>query len=261
MIFAAHRILLEITVATPDDALRAARGGADRLEVCSAFEVGGLTPTVGAINEIRRRSPAPLIAMLRPRAGGFAHAPDEIAVMRRDLDVLLASGVNGVALGVLGDDHTVDVPRCRELVHACGDREVVFHRAFDLTPDPFVALEQLVDLGVRRVLTGGGHPQVVPPSPGAALVARLIEKAAGRIEVLPAGGIRAHNVIELIRATGCRQVHSSCRRAVPDTGSRGDSPKRFGFGGDGNDESYGGVDAADVAALRAALDAVSGGGG
>lgn len=248
------RILFEVTIATVDDALAAVGGGADRLEVCSALEVGGLTPSLGLVEGLAGVTGAPLVALLRPRAGDFEFSRSEFSVMRRDLDHLLAAGVQSVAIGVLRPNRNLDTARCAELVRACAGREVVCHRAFDLTPDQPAALEQLIDLGVHRVLTGGGHPQVAPPSPGAAVVARLIRQAAGRIEILPAGGIRASNVLDLIRVTGCTQVHSSCRLPRHVSSAGGGRAASFGFGAGGDDAAYRDVDPDEVAAVRWAMD-------
>jgi copper homeostasis protein len=135
--------------------------------------------------------------------------------MERDAELLLEHGADGLALGVLRADGRIDRERCAALINRIGGgRTVVFHRAFDLTPEPLEALDRLIDLGVRRVLTSG---QRVSAAEGADLIRRLIEHAGGRIEVLPGGGITAENAAELVARTGAGQVHGSFseRRSDP----------------------------------------------
>lgn len=206
-------ILLEICVDSPSDARTAAECGADRLEVNAALELGGLTPTPGLVAAIRQtlardERAIPLIAMLRPRAGNFVYRSDVYEVMLADLQRLLEMGVDGVALGALTGDGAINVARCRDLLRCMPGTEAVFHRAFDFVSDPARALEQLIDLGFTRVLTSG---QATSAIQGAAQIARLIEQAKGRIEILPGAGVTPANVAELIAATGCDQVHGSLR--------------------------------------------------
>ena len=213
-------VLVELCIASVEDAVAAAAGGADRVELNSALPLGGLTPSAGLLAEVRRAVRLPVVAMARPRAGGFCYAAAEFAVLRRDVDFALDHGADGVAFGVLCDDGRVDVERCREVVRQVGPRAgqgAVFHRAFDFTPDPFDALEQLIDAGVRRVMTSGQRPTAAE---GAELVGELIRHAAGRIEVLAAGGVRPWNVAELVARTGCDQVHAALREPRPDPSTR-----------------------------------------
>jgi copper homeostasis protein len=127
----------------------------------------------------------------------------------------LTNAADGIAFGVLTPERAIDVVRCRQLVEQIGAAKCVFHRAFDFTSDPVAALEILIDLGVRRVMTSG---QQRTAGDGATLVAELIRRGVGRIKVLPAGGIRPWNVGELIDRTGCDQVHASLRERKDDEG-------------------------------------------
>ncbi len=206
-------VRLEICCGSLDDALSAQEGGADRIELCAALCVGGLTPSLGTLLEVKARLAIPVMVMIRPRAAGFHYHDREIAVMERDVTAAVEAGAEGVVLGALMADGSVDEPACRRLRNATRDREVVFHRGFDVTPDPFRALEQLVDLGFTRVLTSGGGQSAVE---GASTVRRLVDAARGRIEILPVGGIRAHNARAVLAATGCRQVHLSAFGALRD---------------------------------------------
>jgi copper homeostasis protein len=202
------RIVLEIACDGLADALAAASGGADRLELCSALDLDGLTPSLGTVLEAREALRLPLLAMVRPRAGPATYDETELTVMHRDAQLLLEAGVDGIVFGALGPDGRVDAHAVRAFVGLAGDREAVFHRAFDQTPDPAEALETLIEAGVRRVLTSGGAPTALE---GAARIRSLREQAAGRIEILPAGGIREVNVQAVLERTGCAQVHLSRR--------------------------------------------------
>jgi copper homeostasis protein len=249
-----QRITIEIAVQSVRDGVAAIEAGADRLELSSALELGGLTPARATLRELRRRVSHPIVALVRPRAGGFRYGDDEFPAMLEEIEALLADGAAGVAVGMLGEDGMPDRRRCLELRRQIGDasRAAVFHRAFDLTPDPLIALDVLIDLGFSRVLTSGQQRRVAPPSPGAALVARLVERAAGRIEILPAGGIRAANVAGLLHATGCTQVHASCSRVVRNS-SATRPQESFGFGLGADDDAHLSIDAEQVAALRRAV--------
>jgi copper homeostasis protein len=210
---AMRRYVLEIAVSTPDEAERAVANGADRLEVSSGLEVGGLTPSSGLFRAVREQVDVPLYVLLRPRAGGFAYTDGEFAVMQADARALLAEGANGIVFGVLTPAGAIDAARCHMLVRRANGR-AVFHRAFDFLPDPIAALDELIALGFERVLTSGG---AVSAEAGTACLAQLIQHAGRRIEVLPAGSIRPHNVADLVRATGCDQVHAAARVQAADS--------------------------------------------
>jgi copper homeostasis protein len=206
----ARRILIEVCVESVGDAVAAVAAGAERIELNSALALDGLTATPGLLVEARRAVRAPLVAMARPRAGDFCYSDVDFRVLRRDVEYALEHGADGVAFGVLNEAGAIDVRRCRTVARRVLDakRDAVFHRAFDAVKDMPQGLEQLIDLGVRRVMTSGGRRTA---RAGAAVIARLREQAAGRIEILPAGGIRPDNLLRLLAATGCDQVHSSLR--------------------------------------------------
>jgi copper homeostasis protein len=218
---APRRVLLEVCVESPDDAAAAACGGADRLELNAALALDGLTPSPGLLAEVRRAAGAriPIVAMARPRAGDFCYSDAEFRVLLRDAELLPEYGADGVAFGILTARGDVDVPRCRRVMRLVESASVsrggrrkfegaVFHRAFDRARNPARALEQLIDLGVRRVMTSGQQPTALR---GARLIAELIEQSAGRIEILPAGGVRPANARAIVSRTGCDQLHSSLR--------------------------------------------------
>jgi copper homeostasis protein len=248
-VMSGRRILLEVCIASPEDAAAAQAGGADRLELNTALALGGLTPSLGTLAEVRQVTPLPTLAMIRPRPGGFHYGAADFRVMRRDIDLLLAHGADGIAVGVLCEDRRIDGPRCRELVRQAGPRGVIFHRAFDVTPEPFEALEQLIDLGVKRVLTSGQAPTALS---GAGLIAELIRRARGRIEVLPGGGVNPATVAEVLARTGCDQVHASLRHRRADLFTR--ARPHVSFGGTAQaEEGFEATDPAAVAAMRKLL--------
>ncbi|HEX7340604.1 MAG TPA: copper homeostasis protein CutC [Rhodanobacteraceae bacterium] len=207
-----NRPLLEIAAVSVAAALAAQQGGADRLELCTGLEVGGLTPSLGLMALVRERVRLPIHVLIRPRAGDFLYDDDEFDIMCRDIEQALALGCEGVVLGVLDADGKVDVPRCRALIGAAKGMDITFHRAIDVCRDPSAALEELIALGCNRVLTSGGASKA--PA-GAANIRALIEQAAGRIEVLPGGGVTPENIASLAQATGADQFHASAKRQLP----------------------------------------------
>lgn len=234
----AQGLELEVCIASLRDAVVAAQAGATRVELNSAIELGGLTPSPALtelVLEATQSSGCRVIAMVRPRPGGFAYSDEELRVMRRNIAFLLDLGVDGVAFGALHAGGSVDAQACRKLIAPVLDagREAVFHRAFDLTPDPAEALQMLVSLGFHRVLTSGGKPTAIE---GAAVIRGMIEQANGRIEVLPGGGIRPHNVAELVSATRCTQVHASLRSMHHDASTYANPTLRFSAVGNGESQ-------------------------
>jgi copper homeostasis protein len=246
----ARRVLLEVAVASVEDAETAQAGGADRLELSSAFALGGLTPSLGLLIEVRAAATLPLMVMLRPRRGGFCYSERDYRVLRRDLDLAVKHGADGLVFGALTADGKVDADRCRQLVKACGKREAVFHRAFDVTPDPFAALEQLVELGFRRVMTSGQEENAYY---GAARIAEVVARAAGRLEVLPAGGVNRFNVADVLARTGCTQVHASLQRSRVDLSTAARPHLHFDRALQRPEETYDATNPLAVADMRALL--------
>lgn len=219
------QVLLEICCGSAEDAMEAAAGGADRVELCSSLFLGGLTPSLGSLLEVKQRTKIPVIAMNRPRQAGFCYSAAEFAVMECDTDLLLEHGADGVVFGILNPDGTVDVRRTQALRTRIGSRQAVFHRAFDVTPDPFRALDELIDLGITRVLTSG-QKNAAPQ--GEDLIRRLIEHADGRIEVLPGAGINVANIRQFVASTGCTQVHMTAFAPRTDTSTLANPEIQFG---------------------------------
>lgn len=215
----------EVCCGCTDDAVNAYLGGADRIELNSALFLGGLTPSLGTLREVKRLVPLPVMAMVRPREGGFCYTENEYLTMKEDARLLLEHGADGLVFGFLKEDGSVDLGRTGEFVELCGEREAVFSRAVDVCPDLLSAVALLSQLGIDRVLTSGGEPTA---ELGAPMIKRMRE-AAGRMEILPGGGINPENVGKILRETGVSQVHASARKLFYDTSVRG-NPKIF-FGG------------------------------
>lgn len=208
--------LLEVAANSVASALAAQAGGAGRVELCNALELGGLTPSHATIATVRERLRIPLYVLIRPRAGDFLYDDEECAAMRRDIETCAALGCDGVVLGVLDADGEVDMARCRGLIAGAGGLGVTFHRAFDLVRDPRRALEDVIALGCERVLTSGGRTGAPE---GAAQIRELVAQAAGRIAIMPGAGVTVGNVAALAAATGAREFHASAKRQL-DSGMR-----------------------------------------
>lgn len=214
-------ILLEVCVDSAAGLAAAIEGGAGRIELCSALEIGGLTP-LPSLMRIAARAPVPIYAMIRPHAGPFIFDGLDEQAMMLDIEAVRAAGLAGVVIGANRPDGTLDLPLIRRLkAHAVGLGSTL-HRAFDLVPDADQALEQAIELGCERILTSGC---AVKAADGIDTLKRLSEKAAGRISIMPGSGIRPANVGEILRATGAREVHGSCSSPVESA-----DPRAVAFG-------------------------------
>lgn len=191
----------------------AQQGGADRIELCSSLGCGGLTPSAGLMAEAARRS-LPVIALIRPRSGGFVYSEAEARVMLHDIARAAELGLAGVAIGALTPERQLDFALLERLIRAADGRlQLTLHRAFDLVREPGAALEAAIALGFQRVLTSGGAPTATA---GAAQLAALVRQSQGRIRILAGSGIRPDNVAGLLAATGVHEVHASCRAPARD---------------------------------------------
>ena len=243
-------ILIEACCGSAEDALHAARGGADRVEMNTALYLGGLTPSVGSLRVLRDTSAVPVMAMLRPREGGFCYSETAFRTMLSDGEQLLATGADGLVFGCLTPEGEIDEPRVRALVALCGSRPAVFHRAIDVVPDWRRALEVLIRCGVTRVLTSGQAKSAIL---GAQTIAQMVRFSQGAIEILPGAGVTPDNVLELLEITGCTQVHLSRRRELRDTSTRANPSLRFGHPQSPPEDEYKVTDAEAFARLRALL--------
>jgi copper homeostasis protein len=211
-------ITFELSAESLQACLAAGKGGAARIELCSALNQDGLTPSHALIQAAVERSGLPVHVLVRPRAGNFVYSADEFALIREDILHARSLGASGFVVGVLLPDAMVDVDRTRELVELAAPLEVTFHRAFDLTPSLDDALEDVLATGCRRLLTSGGEPNVVA---GTANLRRLVQLAAGRITIAAGGGLRIENSAAVARESGVRHFHGSLRRTPAETHNEG----------------------------------------
>lgn len=198
------KILIEVCCGSYEDVVNAKAAGADRVELNSALFLGGLTPSLGTLLLCKEKVDIGVIPMVRPRSAGFCYGDFEYRVMKKDAELFLANGADGIVFGFLQKNGKIDKRRTAEFVKLAGDKDTVFHRAFDVVPDPLKALEELIDLGVTRIMTSGQEPTVPE---GAELIREMVRQAKGRIQILPGGGITAKNIRSVIKATGVDQVH------------------------------------------------------
>lgn len=196
--------LVEAAVDTIDAIGIAERAGVERIELCAALSEGGVTPSWGFIAAATAR-PLPVVPIIRPRGGNFVYSRHELDIMRRDIAVALSLGARGIAAGALRENGEIDGAAVRDLVAAADNVPVTFHRAFDSAPDLSDALDQLIELGVARVLTSGGAATALE---GVETLGRLVEQARGRISVMAGGKIRENNVAEVIARAGVTEVHA-----------------------------------------------------
>jgi copper homeostasis protein len=195
--------LVEVVCCSVDDVVAAEIAGADRIELCTSIEVGGLTPSIGLITEALSKTALPLVVMVRCRAGGFTYSAPEMAVMRRDAEAAMATGASGIAFGALRPDRDVDFEGCERVLRGITGSHT-FHRAFDQTPDLLSSLETVKKLGFARILTSGGAPTALEGAPS---LAGLVEAAKGSLDIVAAGSIRSANFVEVVNQSGVSQIH------------------------------------------------------
>jgi copper homeostasis protein len=197
--------LVEAAVETLDSALAAERAGADRIELCNNLNDGGTTPGAELIAAVTKRMRLPVFVLIRPRAGDFVYSGDEFDQMIRDIELSGRMGISGIVTGALTSDGRVDVEHLRTLVKAAAGLPVTFHRAIDSAIDLPAALDEVIETGPSRVLTSGG---AATAAAGVDLIAGLVGQAGNRVTVIAGGGIREHNVRDVIARTGVREVHA-----------------------------------------------------
>ncbi len=198
--------ILEISCYSVQSAMNADKGGARRVELCAARPEGGTTPGYGAITVTREKLSIRLFVIIRPRGGDFLYSDTEFEVMKRDIQFCKEAGVEGIVSGILHKEGTVDKERTRELIDLARPLDFTFHRAFDMTRDPCEALDDLIEIGVDRVLTSGQEATVVE---GREMIKRLIERAQGRIILFPGGDLDEYNLDEFARYTGAEEYHAA----------------------------------------------------
>jgi copper homeostasis protein len=221
--------IIEIATSDFNTTKSAVEGGADRIELCANLAEGGTTPSYAHIKKCREAFAVALFPIIRPRGGDFLYNKGEFEIMINDIKLCKQLGCDGIVIGLLSMDGTIDVARTTELAELAYPMEVTFHRAFDRCRDPFQALEELIDAGCQRILTSGQMPTV---NEGIHLITELNKKADDRIIIMPGSGVRKENIKMLAEKTGCTEFHSSLRGKIK-------SPMQFvhpGFAG--SEESY-----------------------
>ena len=208
-----NKMLLEACVDSVEAALAAQAGGAERVELCADLLAGGCTPSAGTIQLARERLGVRMHVIIRPRGGDFCYSEAEFAAMKLDIDLCKRAGAHGVVIGLLNPDGTVDIKRTRELVELARPLSVTFHRAFDMTRDPFAALETLIGLGIDRILTTGQEASTLE---GLDLIAELVQQANGRVIIMPVmpGNINARNLAKILDQSGAQEFHSYVPKTV-----------------------------------------------
>ncbi|MCS1410188.1 MAG: Copper homeostasis protein CutC [Verrucomicrobia subdivision 3 bacterium] len=203
---------IEICINSPASAIAAQKGGADRVELCANLLEGGTTPSIGAVQTARAHVSLSLHVIVRPRGGDFFFDAIEVETMLHDIETMKKLRVEGIVIGSLTAEGDVDIKQTRELIKAARPLSVTYHRAFDMCRDPFQAMETLIELGVDRILTSGQEESVIE---GMDLIRDLNQKAAGRIIIMPGGGVTPRNLPKLIAHTGVCEVHFAAMKTLP----------------------------------------------
>jgi copper homeostasis protein len=204
-------IKLEICAQSLTSALAAQAGGAHRIELCSALEVGGLTPSYATLIETRKQLNIEICVLIRPRAGDFFYSDLEFDLIKKDILFCKQQGVEGIVVGVLNQNRTFDLKKMDILAQLAYPMDIICHRAFDQTPDPFEALSQLQNLGFQRILTSGQSQNAID---GKEILRGLVEAANAKIEIMPGAGVNPSNIQELINYTKATTIHTSAKAKI-----------------------------------------------
>lgn len=204
-------MILEICANSLPSALAAQAGGADRIELCDNMAEGGTTPSYATILTSREMLTIQIYPIIRPRGGDFLYNDDEFDLMRKDIELCKQVGCDGVVIGLLNMDGSIDKKRTKLLVELAWPLGVTFHRAFDRCADPLHALEDIIACGCERILTSGQAPTAPE---GADLIAQLVDRAAGRMIIMPGSGVRENNIAALVRKTKATEYHSTAKTTI-----------------------------------------------
>lgn len=205
-------MILEIVVYNLASALQAELGGADRIELCDNPGEGGTTPSLGTVENARQNTTLDIFPMVRPRGGDFCYSNYEFHSMKRDIYHFQKASADGIVFGILTPDGRIDKKRCKELIDKIRPLQATCHRAFDMTRDPFEALEDCIDVGFDRILTAGQKPKAID---GVDVIAELVKRAAGRIRIMPGSGVNETTVHAIVSQTGVQEIHFSATAMNP----------------------------------------------
>lgn len=203
-----NNYLLEVCCADIESVSAAVNGGAQRIELCSALPLDGLTPSAGLIAAARAHLDIKVHVLIRPREGNFVYNKEEIGIIMHDIQTACEMGVDGIVFGALTPEGDIDIPLCKLAVLMADGLPVTFHRAFDQCRNPEQALEQIIEMGYARLLTSGQQPTAVEGIP---MLRKLVDQANGRICIMPAAGVNADNALTILEATGAHEIHGSLR--------------------------------------------------
>ena len=209
-----NKLIVEVCVDSVCNALKAQSAGAQRVEFCTNLLEGGTTPSPSQIEIARKKLHINLYVIIRPRGGDFLYNETEFEIMKSDIHFCGKTGCDGVVIGILNRDGTVDKERNFELIKIAQQykMEITFHRAFDRCIDLFEAMETIIELGCERILTSGGYNTAIE---GAEVIRELIKKSGNRITIMPGSGITTENSAELIKITGAKELHGTFRSRIP----------------------------------------------
>ncbi|XP_045189527.2 copper homeostasis protein cutC homolog isoform X1 [Mercenaria mercenaria] len=202
---------MEVCIDSVQSAIHAEKGGAVRVELCSNLMEGGTTPSIGMLKVIKRSVSIPVFVMIRPRGGDFIYTPKEFDVMYQDLCMLKEAGADGFVFGILNQDGSVEQEMCEELIDYAKPLPCTFHRAIDMTSNISEALEKVISLGFKRVLTSGGDSSALEGLP---VITSMVKQAAERIVIMPGGGINEKNLQRILQQSGAKEFHCSARSSV-----------------------------------------------
>ncbi|MDR2385083.1 MAG: copper homeostasis protein CutC [Tannerella sp.] len=207
-----NKRIIEICANSAQSCIEAEAGGAQRVELCAAIPEGGTTPSYGTVITAKKfASKIDINVIIRPRGGDFLYTDTEIETMLSDIQMMKQLDIHGLVFGCLTKEGDIDIPLMKKMIEAAKPLSVTCHRAFDVCRDPFVAMEQLIDTGVDRILTSGQQPDA---QKGIPLIRELVKRAAGRIIIMPGCGVRENNIAQIEAETGATEFHTSARSAI-----------------------------------------------
>ena len=214
-------MLIEICANSYQSALNAQNAGADRIELCTELSVGGVTPSLGLLKKVAQEISIPVHVLIRPRSGDFCYSDEEFEQMKTDIEICKKLGFQGIVSGVLNSDNTIDIIRTKELIELSNPLSFTFHRAFDCVSNPKESLEQLIKLGVDRILSSGQEEKALK---GISLLKELKDAASDNIIILPGSGINSTN-IDKFKKLGFSEIHTSASKRLPSSAFFDKTPK------------------------------------
>lgn len=205
------RAVLEICCNSAVSAVAAFKGGADRIELCENLELGGTTPSFATIKITRELIPIPIHVLIRPRPGDFLYSDTEFKIILEEISMLKDSGIQGIVIGFLNPDYTIDYRKVEKVKNIAGNLSITFHRAFDFVSSAEESINNLIDLGIDRILTSGGKSVAYQAIDK---IRSWVNLAGNRISIMPGSGINQNNIVDLYLGTGAKEFHASCKKKI-----------------------------------------------